>query len=86
MHKGTFINDVPRFLAISDLPTLSYSMKSLFGAILQGVYLCLIFEILSFIIRIHKIFYDYVHFWPKNMIFRTHHRRDSIIDQTLDSR
>ena len=38
LNKGTFINDVPRFLAISDLPTylptLSYSITSLFGGFL----------------------------------------------------
>ena len=33
--KGTFINNVPRFLAIFDLPTLSYSITSLFWAILD---------------------------------------------------
>ena len=33
-HKGTSINDVPRFSAIFDLPTLSYSTKSHFGSYL----------------------------------------------------
>ena len=33
---GTSINDIPRFLAIFDLPTLSYSITSdLGGAILE---------------------------------------------------
>ena len=35
INKGTSINDVPRFLAIFDLPTLSYFIRAFFGAILD---------------------------------------------------
>ena len=36
---GTSINDAPRFLAIFDLPTLSYSLASEFGGYLGPPYL-----------------------------------------------
>ena len=37
--KGTSINDVPRCLAIFDIPTLSYSITSDFGGYLGPPYL-----------------------------------------------
>ena len=39
LAKGTFIKDVPRFLAIIELPTLSYSITSLFWVNLGPPYL-----------------------------------------------
>ena len=41
LAKGTFIKDVPRFLAIIELPTLSYSITSLFWVNLGPPYLLL---------------------------------------------